>query len=41
MAGRPAGKSVARAPEEIFNLAEEALESAKKAGGNRVAAATA
>jgi two-component system cell cycle response regulator len=41
VAGRPAGKSAARAPEEIFNLAEEALEQAKKAGGNRVATARA
>ncbi len=39
VAGRPEGKSVARAPEEIFKLAEDALARAKREGGNRIAAA--
>lgn len=36
VAGRPQGEGVARAPEEVFQLAEQALAHAKREGGNRV-----
>lgn len=41
VAGRPEGKSGARAPDEIFELAEQALAQAKREGGNRVSSAPA
>ena len=41
VAGRNEGKGTARSPEEIFQMAEQALKRAKQDGGNRVARAAA